>query len=233
MPWSWHVVVPTAFLKAMLQISLILFMVLSAGVAFFMAYKLLARPGWFGQWLRGTSGLALLLLMVAMGLVGFDLLKYRALSEEVELATVYIDQTGDQKFDVTIEDADHQRTTYEVLGDQWQLDVRLLVWKGPFLAMGADPLYRLDRLSGRYLSLEQERTAERSVYALSDTEGFVEAFDLWGWLRNYDLWLDADFGSAVYMPMGHGVVYDVYRTPRGIIARPANDRALQAVTIDW
>lgn len=233
MPLSWLAVAPTAFSKAMLQTSLILLIALSGAVAFFVAFKLLARRGWFGQWLRGTAGLALLFMMISMGLIGFDLLKYRALSKEQDLATVYIDQTGDQRFEVTIEDLDHQRTTYEVHGDQWQLDVRLLVWKGPFLAMGVDPLYRLDRLSGRYLSLEQERTAERSVYALSDAEGFVEAFDVWGWLRNYDLWLDADFGSAVYMPMGDGVVYDVYRSPRGIIARPANDRALQAVTIDW
>ncbi len=217
----------------MLQTSLVLLTALIAGAACFLAFKLLVRRGWIGQWLRGTAGLALLFVMIAMGLMGFDLLKYRALSNEEDLATVYIDQTGDQRFEVTIEDVDHQRTTYEVHGDQWQLDVRLLVWKGPFLAMGVDPLYRLDRLSGRYLSLEQERTAERSVYALSDSEGFVEAFDIWGWLRNYDLWLDADFGSAVYMPMGDGAVYDVYRTPRGIIARPANDRALQAVTIDW
>lgn len=217
----------------MLQISLIFLLLVISGMALFAAVRLLWRKGWIGQWLRGTAGIALLLLMGSMAMAGFDLLKYRALSEQEDLATVYIDQAGDQLFDVTIETPDHSRTHYQVRGDQWQLDVRLLVWKGPFLALGADPLYRLDRLSGRYLSLEQERTAERSVYALSDTDSFAAAFDIWSWLKNYDLWLDADFGSAVYMPMGDGVIYDVYRTPRGIVARPANERAVQAVTIDW
>ena len=217
----------------MLQTSLIIALILASLLALFLATKLLGRKGWFGQWLRGTVGIGMLFMIFAMAMVGFDLLKYRALSQEEDLATVFIDRTGDQLFDVTIETTDHARTTYSVHGDQWQLDVRLLVWKGPLLAMGAEPLYRLDRLSGRYLSLEQERTAERSVYSLSESKSFADAFDIWGWLKNYDLWLDADFGSAVYMPMGDGVIYDVYRTPRGIVARPANDRAVQAVTIDW
>src|SRR5690606_40350004 len=65
----------------------------------------------------------------------------------------------------------------------------------PFLSAGTMPLYRLDRLSGRYLSLEQERNAGRTVYALQESRWF----DVWDWLHGRSWWLEAQSGSAVYM----------------------------------
>jgi hypothetical protein len=52
-------------------------------------------------------------------------------------------------------------------------------------------------------------------------------------LRNFDLWLDADFGSAVYMPMENGAVFSVVRTNKGLVARPVNDVAEEAIAGQW
>ena len=39
---------------------------------------------------------------------------------------------------------------YVLYGDQWQIDARVVRWKLPALMAGVPPLYRLERLSGRY-----------------------------------------------------------------------------------
>ena len=60
-------------------------------------------------------------------------------------------------------------------GDEWQLDARVLKWKGWANLFGLDAQYRLERVSGRYRDIEQERTGERTVYALAENPGL----DLW------------------------------------------------------
>ncbi|MCA6064019.1 hypothetical protein [Thalassolituus marinus] len=158
-----------------------------------------------------------------------DLWSYRQLLDEEPLATVSIYELGDQQFDLTLVDASGKEQRFKLMGDQWQLDVRLLVWKGPVVALGAMPVYRLDRISGRYLSLEQERTSERTVYTLTDSRWF----DLWSALKGHKLWLEAESGQAVYMPLVNGAVFSVHLTPKGMIARPLNDVAEEALGTGW
>lgn len=184
---------------------------------------------WFVYWLKGSAGLVLLSACIIAIFTLVDLWSYRQLLHEQSLATLSVYQLGDQSFDVTLAEQDGEEERYKITGDQWQLDARLLTWTGPFAAAGAQPLYRLDRLSGRYLSLEQERSAERSVYSLSESRWF----DLWKSMQGENLWLDAHFGSAVYMPLINGAVFSVHLTPKGLIARPVNDVAEQALRKDW
>lgn len=184
---------------------------------------------WFMHWLKGSVGFLLLAGCISAAFALADLWSYRQLLEEEPLATLSVYQLGDQAFDVTLAQPDGTEERFKISGDQWQLDARLLTWTGPFAAAGAQPLYRLDRLSGRYLSLEQERTAERSVYSLSESRWF----DLWKSVQGAALWLDAQFGSAVYMPLANGAVFAIHLTPKGLIARPVNEVAEKALGGDW
>jgi hypothetical protein len=97
--------------------------------------------------------------------------------------------------------------------------------------LGLDAQYRLDRLSGRYRSIEQERSDERTVYPLSENPGI----DVWQLRQQYPKWLpfvDAVYGSATYMPMADGARYRVSMTQTGLIARPANGAA-QTAAAGW
>ena len=190
---------------------------------------LLWKGKWFKQWLKGTIGISLIVLSIffLIGLV--DLWSYQQLNKENLISTVSIYQLGDQEYDLTLIDSEGKEERFKILGDQWQLDVRLLTWKGPIQALGASPLYRMDRLSGRYLSLEKERSAERTVYQLSKSAGV----DIWQWINKHGFWLDAQFGSAVYLPLTNGAVYGVNLTPKGILARPLNDAADTALSQQW
>ncbi len=187
------------------------------------------RRGWFIQWLKGSAGMLLLFLSILILFSLADLWSYRQLLNEKPLVTVSVYEFGTQEFDLTLAMEDGSEQRFRIQGDQWQLDVRLMVWKGPALGMGTMPLYRLDRLSGRYLSLEQERTAERTVYDLDQSRWF----DLWHWLQGRSLWLEAQSGSAVFMPLANGAVYSVQLTPKGLLARPLNDVAEQVLSEPW
>lgn len=117
---------------------------------------------------------------------------------------------------------------FEIQGDEWQMDARVVIWKPPATLLGLDPIYQLDRLSGRYSEVEEELSKVRSVYALSEPV----PLDVWQFARRYPKLLpgvDAHYGTATYLPMAHGAIYEVKMTRTGLIARPLNEAATEAV----
>ncbi len=118
----------------------------------------------------------------------------------------------------------------QLAGDEWQLDARVLKWSGLASVLGFEPLYRLERLSGRYLSALQELSAQRTVHTFADDDGF----DLWGSARlsGWIPWVDAVYGSAAYLPMRDGASYSVTVARSGLVARPLNEAATRAIA-DW
>jgi hypothetical protein len=97
--------------------------------------------------------------------------------------------------------------------------------------LGFDTAYRLDRISGRYTSIDDERSLPRTVYALNQPE----RVDLWALAHRYRSlvpWIDALYGSATYLPMADGARYAISVSQSGLIARPVNQLAIAAVG-DW
>ena len=71
-------------------------------------------------------------------------------------------------------------------------------------------------------------TAERTVFALAEDPGL----DLWTLAHEHAEWLawvDASYGNAVYLPMADLAIYEVKMTQTGLIARPMNTQAQDAV----
>lgn len=212
-------------LQGSLSVIIILFVIVLTAMVFF----LLWRSQWFIQWLKGTLGIGLVVAAIFLLFGLIDLWSYQQLNNEKLISTVSIYQLDEQEYDLTLINTKGEEQRFKILGDQWQLDARLLVWKGPINALGASPLFRLDRLSGRYLTLEQERSAERTVYELAHSPGL----DTWQWVNKHGFWLDAQFGSAVYLPLSNGAVYGINLSAKGLVARPLNDAAEQALAQQW
>ena len=108
---------------------------------------------------------------------------------------------------------------YVLYGDQWQIDARVVRWKLPALMAGVPPLYRLERLSGRYGDAAREAAATRSVHSLDDWP----APDLGSLKKSFPNWfpfVDVQFGSGAYMPLFDGARYQVFLDPRALFARP-------------
>lgn len=193
------------------------------------AFRLLLFNSWFFQWLKGSIGLGFLAVVAILVLVLLDLLTYKQAIVEHPLATITIHEVGEQYYSLELKDDEGNEKEFRIYGDQWQLDVRLMTWKGPVASLGHSPLYRFDRLSGRYLDVGQEQSARRTLFELSRSKWV----DTWLMLKGKAFWLDANFGSSVYMPMDNGAVYAVYATNKGILARAVNDVAREAVGGNW
>jgi len=117
---------------------------------------------------------------------------------------------------------------FTLRGDEWQMDARVVSWKPPATLLGLDPIYQLDRLSGRYADIDEERTSMRTVHALSDEL----AFDVWHVARRFPVLMpgvDAYYGTATYVPMADRARFEVTLTRTALIARPVNDAARAAV----
>jgi len=213
----------------MLQGSIIFFLVVIGLSAIAGAGYFLLRRGWFINWLKASFAMSLIILAAASILSLFDLLSYQQLMAEVPIATISVFERADQQYDLTLATVDGVEQRFEIFGDQWQLDARLITWVGPLAALGGKPLYRLDRVSGRYVSLEQARNARQSIYQL-ERSGYV---DIWQVAKKIPLWIDANYGSAVYMPMENGAVYSVHLTAKGMNVRAVNDIAKRLLGEEW
>lgn len=186
------------------------------------------------------SGLRLLLALgfaaAALGLIGLGLSihHYLLLEGEVTVAELAFRELAPQRFEVRLTTADSRTRTLELAGDQWQLDARVLSWKLPAVLAGAPPLYRVERISGRYRSIDQERESARSVHALDG--GPLP--DLWVLKGRFPGWLpfvSAHHGSAAYLPMRDGARFEVTLGGRGgLIARAADDATRRWLeSTDW
>jgi hypothetical protein len=172
--------------------------------------------------LHAGNGVLLMLLAALLAALALAVQPFRLWLEEETVATLAVHQRGAQQYQVELVDAGGRRRAFALQGDDWQLDVRLLRWRLPALLAGAPNLYQLDRLSGRYRDLQQEREAPRSVHALAEP-GLI---DLWTLRRQFPRWLgfvDAEFGSGVYLPLVDGARYEISLGNRGgLVARPAD-----------
>lgn len=207
------------------------FIGLLAVLALFIAARILLTRSWFLGWLRGTLGLAFLGLAALVGVVAYDLLSYGALPEGKPLLTLSFAADGPQRYRVSLlEGGEERAVTLE--GDLWQLDARLLRWKGLAALIGLQPGYRLEKLSGRFLAIEQQESARYAQVSLAQSPYGI---DLWRWLRlgQHDLFLfDPQAARVTYLPIADGAMFSVSLSPTGLLAQPMNQAANQALK-DW
>ena len=121
---------------------------------------------------------------------------------------------------------------YVLYGDQWQIDARVVRWKLPALMAGVPPLYRLERLSGRYGDAAREAAATRSVHSLDDWP----APDLGSLKKSFPNWfpfVDVQFGSGAYMPLFDGARYQVFLDPGARCSPARTDRPRRKGSSAW
>jgi hypothetical protein len=174
------------------------------------------------------TALCFLLAAGAVGFLGAGLLTYQRLTQEQEAAQIRFQKVGDRAFDALVSFPARPPQHFELRGDEWQIDARVLKWRPVANLVGFDSAFRLDRLSGRYVDIHEERTAPRTVHSLSE----AAPVDVWQLTRRYKQWLpwvDALYGSATFLPMADGAAYEIKVTQSGLIARPLNTAARGAI----
>ena len=194
-----------------------------------LAIKRLARGKLLTASAQSLSGIIILASAVLLFGIALNIHTYQRLTYEMEVAQLNFQELAPKQYKVSItvsENNTHQELILD--GDEWQLDARILKWSPGAQLLGLNAQYRLERISGRYQDLDLEQTMQHTVHSLSQTTGL----DIWSLARKYKNWLpwiDAYYGSAVYLPMIDGGSYSVAINQSGLIARPSNDTAEQSV----
>jgi hypothetical protein len=174
--------------------------------------------------LRRLVGLLLLGLAGAVALLAASLYQFYRLTDDVPIARLTLHQQGDRQYTAVAEVPDGSTRQFYLRGDEWQIDARVVRWKLPALLAGVPPLYRLERLSGRYADPAMEQTAPRTVYPFGESR----VPDLATLKRRFPNWLpfvDVQFGSAAYMPMFDDAHYRILLDPRGALFVRPDDAA--------
>lgn len=199
---------------------------LVALLALLVAARILFDRHWFLGWLRGCAGLVFVALAGLVALAAWDLRSYQPLPADRPLATLSFRQLAPQRFEVKVLEGNNERSL-ELDGDLWQLDVRIMQWKGLAALIGLAPGYRLQSLSGRFLAVEQQSQARRLELASSGS-----GIDLWRWLRDgqHDLLIfRPQAGRVSFLPLADQAVFSVHSGPAGLQAEPVNQAAIQAL----
>lgn len=182
----------------------------------------------------GTLGGGLTMSLGAVaGLFGVNLQSYDRLTYEQPVARVAIAALGADRYTVEVTPAgeDAQTAAYEVAGDEWRLEARVLTFHPWANVAGLDTVYRLERLDGRYTDVAAENAAANTAHALAEPAGLdVRRLREVPVLKDHRPVEDARFGSGVYLPMADGATFEVTISQKGgLMARPTNDTATRAV----
>ncbi|MBA2408713.1 MAG: hypothetical protein H0V62_02665 [Gammaproteobacteria bacterium] len=181
-----------------LSVALLGLVFLALSVARLRRRRILAAGG------HGVVSAVLLASGVLLGAVAVNLQTYQRLTYEQPVAKLAFARRGAQRFAATIDYADSTRNEFVLNGDEWQLDARVLKWKGFATVLGLDARYRLERLSGRHRNLERARNGPYSVYPLSTDAGL----SLWHFAQRHKRWipwLDATYGTIRRESLAVGV----------------------------
>lgn len=172
---------------------------------------------------RALAGVLLLSLAGTLGAIAVGVQGYRALTREEVAARLFVRPTDRQRFAATVRFPDGREETFNVAGDEIYVDAHILKWKPLANLLGLHTAYELSRLSGRYRDIGQERSAVRTVYSL----GAERSVDLFG-IRQSNTFLapllDADYGSATFVPVTRPAELELRVSTTGLLMRDVSPR---------
>ncbi len=170
-----------------------------------------------------TSRILLGLLMLAAGAlagaIAAGVQGYQALTHEELIARITINPIAHQRFEARLQFPGASEQTFQLAGDEIYVDARILKWTPYANLIGLHTMWELDRVSGRYRSVEQERSDARTVYPLG-TPQMVDLFSLRKRFSTLAPLFDAEYGSASFAPAAQAVELDLFVSTTGLLLRP-------------
>ena len=157
-----------------------------------------------------AGGLA---LVVAVGAQG-----YRSLTEEQPAGRIVVHPIGPQRFEARFVFPDGRQATFEIAGDEIYLDAHILKWKPVANLIGLRTAYELDRIGGRYRAIEQARAAPRTLHARGPSRT-IALFELRQRYAALAPLLDAEHGSASFVPVTGDAEFQLRVSPSGLLIR--------------
>jgi hypothetical protein len=176
----------------------------------------------------GLSLLTSLAITSAAVVLLFSYYSYQRLTAERVITTIEFKRIAPETYRARLMTRGELDRLFELQGDEWQMDARIVNWTAPATILGLEPIYRLERLSGRYSDIEREKSEPRTVHALTAPQ----KIDVWAVAHRFPVLMpgvDAYYGTATYVPMADGARFEISLTRDALIARPVNAMARDAL----
>lgn len=187
----------------------------------------------FSGGLRALFGGALLAGAGVIGLIGLNLQTFSRLTYERLAAQVTLEQTGPGSYTAIVERANEDGVLappeeYMLTGDSFRMEADVVTFKPWANVLGSDALYRFDRIQGRFDSETAEVANPPTPWSMRQEAG-IDLFRLPLGNGNPLQRVDAEFMNGAAMPMADGAIYEIQMSQRGLIPRPLNSQAEDAI----
>jgi hypothetical protein len=171
---------------------------------------------------RGFTGLLSGLLMLAGAalavVIAFGMQGYQALTKEETAARLTVKPLGPKRFETIVRFPDGRESMFELAGDEVYVDAHILKWHPYANLVGLHTAYELDRIGGRYRDIGQEKSEARTLFSLGQSKP-VDLFDL---RRQYEFLaplVDAQYGSATFLPVNGPAIFELRVSTTGLLLR--------------
>jgi len=165
-------------------------------------------------------GLLFLILSALFVAITLGTQGYRALVREEVAAVVKIQPVGPQEFNAHFRLADGKEVSFLIAGDEIYVDAHILKWRPIVNFLGLHTAYELDRVTGRYTRLQDEKSKPRTVFPLSQDKA-VNMFHLRQKYALLEPLLDAQYGSGTFVPADKPAELEVRVSTSGLLIRRA------------
>ncbi|HDQ04667.1 MAG TPA: hypothetical protein ENN23_08940 [Deltaproteobacteria bacterium] len=187
-------------------------------VFFILAFVALRRRSIVKSTIVLLVALLFLTLGLLFGAVSVGTKGYLALTQEEVAAVVRTEPMGNKVFLAHFEFSDGRKASYRLEGDALYVDAHILKWKPVVNILGLHTVYELDRVSGRYMNIEEEIKRPRTMFLLSEKKP-VNMFNLRTRYSFLQPFLDAEYGSAAFVELKKPVTLEIRVSTTGLLIR--------------
>lgn len=202
--------------------SLLFIMMVGSGLLSLIFFILMFVAIRKGKIIGSTMSLLIALLCLALaglsGTITVATKGYLALTHEKTAAIVQTEPLGGKEFLAHFEFPDGHKASYRLAGDAIYVDAHILKWKPIANMLGLHTAYELDRVAGRYRDIEEEIKSRRTVFLVSEKKP-VNMFNLRIKFSFLEPFLDAEYGSAVFVELKKPANFEIRVSTTGLLIR--------------
>ncbi len=147
---------------------------------------------------------------------------YQALTYEQAIASVSIIPKSGQHFVAVVKFKDNPQQSFHLAGDEVMFEANVLKWKPWSNILGLKTAYRLDRIRGRYVLIDDEKNKPMTLFSLTESQ----SSDIAEWREQYQplsFLLDVEHGSASFASADRKRDFDLMMTTNGLLLRPVGE----------
>ncbi len=160
-------------------------------------------------------------ISILASLLFFGVQGYQGLTHETLVAHVIIVPIEKQRYNAIVEFKNGEQRKFELAGDEIMFEANVLKWRSWAQIFGLETVYRMDRIRGRFKSIDDERTKKATIYSLNGNAS-VSISDWREKYQNLSYLLDVEHGSASYTSADSVSYYDLMITSSGLLLRPTD-----------